>query len=291
MLWRFGQVLLAVTLLLVGAGAGADVPIPPLKQRVTDQTGTLTPEQVAALEAKLAAFEQRKGSQIFVLMVPTTAPESIEQYAIKVADAWKPGRKGVDDGAVLLVAKDDRALRIDTRYGLEGVIPDVVANRIVEDIMVPRFRSGDFYGGIDAGADAMIKLIDGEPLPPPQWRQRPQQGHGLNLQALLAIGFVLVFVVGGMLRSLLGRLPAAGVIGAVAGVIVWFIAASLLAAGVVGIIAFALMLFRGAPGMSSGTGRGWGGGGWGGGGGGGFGGGFGGGGGGMGGGGGASGRW
>jgi uncharacterized protein len=290
MLWRLGRVLLALTLLVAGAAA-ADVPVPPLQQRVTDQTGTLTSEQASALEAKLAAFEQRKGSQIFVLIVPTTQPETIEEFAIKVADAWKPGRKGVDDGALLVVAKDDRTLRIDTRYGLEGVIPDAVANRIVEDIMVPRFRSGDFYGGIDAGVDAMIKLIDGEPLPPPsQWRERPQQGRGIDLQALLAIGLVLVFVVGGVLRALLGRLPAAGVIGAIAGAIVWVMAASLVAAVVVGIIALVLTLVAGTRGIGPRTGRGWGGGGWGSGTGG-FGGGFGGGGGGMGGGGGASGRW
>ncbi len=213
----FARVLLALAL-LAAIAALADVPVPPLRQRVTDLTGTLTSAQVSALEAKLAAFEQRKGSQIFVLIVPSTQPETIEEYAIKVADAWKPGRKGVDDGVLLLVAKDDRALRIDTRYGLEGVIPDAVAKRIVSDIIVPRFRSGDFGGGIDAGVDAMIKLIDGEPLPPPsQWHGQPQQERGVSLQALLAIGFVLIFVVGGVLRAMLGRLPAAGVIGALAG--------------------------------------------------------------------------
>ena len=244
------RVLLLTLALLAAVAALADVAVPPLRQRVNDLTGTLTAEQVAALETKLAAFEQRKGSQIFVLIVPTTQPETIEEYAIKVADAWKPGRKGVDDGVLLVVAKDDRALRIDTRYGLEGVIPDAVAKRIVSDIIVPHLRSGDFNGGIDAGVDAMIKLIDGESLPPPsQRRAPPQQERGFNLQALLAIGFVLVFVVGGVLRAILGRLPAAGVIGVIAGGIVWFLAASLLAAVAVGLVGFMLTLFGGTRGI------------------------------------------
>ena len=135
---------------------------------MTDLTETLTPDQTAKLEQKLAAFEARKGSQIAVLIVPTTQPEAIEQYSIRVAEQWKLGRKGVDDGALLLVAKDDRALRIEVGYGLEGALPDAIAKRIIEDIIVPRFKTGDFYGGIDAGVDAMIKVVDGEPLPPPQ---------------------------------------------------------------------------------------------------------------------------
>ncbi|HYL17525.1 MAG TPA: YgcG family protein, partial [Burkholderiales bacterium] len=149
------------------------VPVPGLKARVTDLTHTLTPEQTAQLEQKLAAFESRKGSQIVVLIVPTTKPEEIEQYSIRVAEQWKVGRKGVDDGAILLVAKDDRALRIEVGYGLEGALPDVTAKRIVSDIIVPHFKTGDFYGGIDAGVDAMIKVVDGEQLPAPTTPQRP----------------------------------------------------------------------------------------------------------------------
>jgi uncharacterized protein len=143
-------------LLLFAALAMAQVAIPPLTARVTDQTATLSPATTAALEASLAAFEARKGSQIAVLIVPTTAPESIEQYALRVAETWKLGRKGVDDGALLLVAKDDRTLRIEVGYGLEGALTDITAKRIVAEIITPRFRDGDFDGGVKAGVERMV---------------------------------------------------------------------------------------------------------------------------------------
>jgi uncharacterized protein len=281
--------LLALLLAVLTSAWGQDfVPVPALKARVTDLAHTLTPDQSAQLEQKLAAFEARKGSQIAVLIVPTTKPEEIEQYSIRVAEQWKVGRKGVDDGAILLVAKDDRALRIEVGYGLEGALPDVTAKRIVSDIIVPHFKTGDFYGGIDAGVDAMIKVVDGEQLPAPPAAQRPFDNiDGGKLHSLFIIGFILVFVVGGILRSALGRLPAAGVMGGILGVIAWFIASSLIAAVVVAIIAFVFTLAGGSSGRG-GLGGGWGGGGWSGGSGGG--GGFSGGGGGFG-GGGASGRW
>jgi uncharacterized protein len=284
---------LFLCLFLAGAWGQDLVPVPVLKARVTDLTGTLTPDQTAQLEQKLAAFEARKGSQVVVLIVPTTKPETIEQFAIKVADAWKPGRKSVDDGALLVVAKDDRTLRIDVRYGLEGALSDIVSKRIIEDSIVPRFKAGDFYGGIDAGVDAIIKVIDGEPLPEPKRKRQPDQFGG-GLQSLFVIGFIAVVVVGGILRAMLGRFPAAGVIGALVGGIGWLLAGTLIAAIVAGVIAFIFTLFGGTSGLGRGGfrrgggfgGGGFGGGGWGGGGGGGFSGG-----GGMGGGGGASGRW
>jgi uncharacterized protein len=195
----------------------------------------------------------------------------------------------VDDGALLLVAKDDRELRIEVGYGLEGALSDLVSNRIVEDIIVPRFRQGDFYGGIQAGVDAMIRVVDGEPLPEPAPRGRTWvRGVGGNLETVLIVGFVLVFVVGGVLRAMFGRMPAAALIAGAAGIIAWIIVSSLVAAGIVGVIAFLLSLVAGTPRMGRGVGRrgGLGGGVWGGGGGGGWGGG----GGGFG-GGGASGRW
>jgi uncharacterized protein len=285
---RLAGLLVLLFAVLTSAWGQDFVPVPALKARVTDLTHTLTPDQTAQLEQKLAAFESRKGSQIVVLIVPTTKPEEIEQYSIRVAEQWKVGRKGVDDGAILLVAKDDRALRIEVGYGLEGALPDVTAKRIVSDIILPHFKTGDFYGGIDAGADAMIKVVDGEQLPAPAKPQRPLSTiDGGKLHSLFIIGFILVFVVGGILRSVVGRLPAAGVMGGILGVIAWFIASSLIAAVVVGMIAFVFTLAGGGAGRG-GFGRGgWSGGsGWSGGGGGGFsggGGGFG--------GGGASGRW
>ncbi len=289
---RSAGLLLCFLVFAVASWAQDLVPVPALKARVTDLTRTLTPEQTAKLEQKLAAFESRKGSQIAVLIVPTTQPEAIEPYSIRAVDQWKLGRKGVDDGALLLVAKDDRALRIEAGYGLEGALPDATANRIIEEIIVPRFKTGDFYGGIDAGVDAMIKVVDGEPLPAPQtqWRS-PSQVNGGNLHSLFIVGMILVFVVGGILRSAVGRLPAAGLIGGVAGVIAWLLVSSVAAAAVAGVIAFIFTLLGGGSGRggyggwTGGSGYG-GGGGFGGGGGGGFsggGGGFG--------GGGASGRW
>ena len=282
--------LLLCFLAVVSASWAQDlIPVPALKARVTDLTRTLAPDQTARLEQKLAAFELRKGSQIAVLIVPTTQPEAIEPYSIRVAEQWKLGRKGADDGALLLVAKDDRALRIEVGQGLEGALPDAAANRIVEDIIVPRFKTGDFYGGIDAGVDAMIKVVDGEPLPPPQtqWRSSSKV-NGSNLHSLFIVGIILVFVVGGILRSVLGRLPAAGLIGGAAGVIAWFLVSSVVAAAVAGVVAFIFTLIGG--GTRGGRYGGWPGGGYGGGGGLGGGGGFSGGGGGFS-GGGASGRW
>jgi uncharacterized protein len=239
--------------------AQSEVPVPRLERRVTDLTGTLSVQEQAALESKLAAFEARKGSQIAVLFVPTTEPETIEEYAIRVAEEWRLGREGVDDGALLLVARDDRALRIEVGYGLEGAMPDAIANRIVEDIVVPRFRLGEFDAGVNAGVNAMIRVIDGEPLPaadpPVSW---PAEGEGLG--GLFVIGFMLVMVVGGVLRALFGRLPAALLTGGLTGAIVWVLVASAVVAGIVGMIAFLFTLMGGMPGQRRGYRRGgWGG--------------------------------
>jgi len=274
-----GALLLA--LLLIGA-AQAEVAVPPPTQRVTDLTATLDAGQTQSLEARLAAFEQQKGAQLAVLIVPTTQPETIEQYGLRVVEAWKLGRKGVDDGVLLLVAKDDRALRIEVGYGLEGALNDATANRIVEEIIVPHFKSGEFYSGIEAGIAAIIKVIEGEPLPPPK---RLSVAAGQDMQSLMFIGFVIVVAVGGMLRAMLGRVPAALLLGGVLGGLAWLLLASALIALLAGLAAFVFVLLGG-------IGRGMGGGGFGGGGGSFGGGGFGGGGGGFGGGGGgASGRW
>lgn len=286
--WR----VLAICFTLVACSPlRAEVAVPPITARVTDLTGTLSTGERTALEATLTAFEQRKGSQIAVLIVPSTAPETVEQYALRVAESWKLGRKGVDDGALLLVAKDDRTLRIEVGYGLEGVIPDAIAKRIVSEIIVPRFRDGDFAGGIRAGIERMIRLVDGEPLPPP-----PAQRDDGATGAWSMLPHILIFAVvgGAILRALFGRFVGASIAGGAAGIISWLVLASLLGGVAIGAIAFLLTLFvslrpgrTGYGGWSSGGG-GWrgGGGGWGGGGGGGFsggGGGFG--------GGGASGRW
>jgi uncharacterized protein len=287
--------------LLGGAWAQDLVPVPPLKGRVTDLTGTLTADQVADLERWLAAFESRKGSQIAVLMVPTTRPEEIAQYAIRVADQWKVGRKKVDDGLIVVVAKNDHKLRIEVGYGLEGVIPDIVARRVIRETIAPHFVDGDFYGGLKAGTDQLMKLVDGEKLPPPPQRGTQQPGQGADLQSLFVILLVVIVVAGGILTKVLGRFFGSAATGGVAGFVALAIAGTMIAAVAAGILAFFLTLllggvggalaggrrggWGGGPWIGGGTGGGWGGGSWGGGGGGwsGGGGGFG--------GGGASGSW
>jgi uncharacterized protein len=285
---------LAVVLgLFVGGHSLAEVPVPPLEARVTDLTATLSDEQRRALEYKLAGFEERKGSQIAVLLVPTTQPETIEQYSMRVAQQWKLGRKGVDDGALLLIAKDDRALRLEVGYGLEGVLPDVTARRIVDEIIVPRFRDGDFSGGIDAGVDAMVKRIEGEPLPAPTWPILPPTSRFDRYGTVLALTIILLLAEHGHLRSMVGRLPAAIIVSGAIGVSIWWVAQTFIGALVVALALFVItLLSRSSTSQDTiwngpyrpGSGLGWGGRP------GGFGGGFGGGGGGFG-GGGFSGRW
>ncbi|MHB9117533.1 MAG: TPM domain-containing protein [Burkholderiales bacterium] len=269
---------LAALLWLLAAGpALAEVAVPPLQARVTDLTGTLSAAQRDSLERKLQAFEAKKGSQIAVLIIPTTQPEAIEAYSIRVVEQWKLGRKGVDDGVLLLVAKDDRALRIEVGYGLEGVVPDAVAKRIVSEIIVPKFREGDYPGGIEAGVDRLIRVIDGEPLPPPKRAARPT-----NWEASLPVMFATVLIVGGILRALLGRLAGAVAASVVTGVGFGLLTGSLLGSLAVALVAFFFTLAGGGGRGFGGIGGGYGGGS--------SGGGFGGGGGGFG-GGGASGRW
>jgi uncharacterized protein len=279
----------ALLVLLLAVSAWAQVAVPPLKGRVTDLTGTLKPEQVASLEQLLRSFEARKGSQIAVLIVPTTAPETVEQYALRVGEQWKIGRKKIDDGAILVVAKDDRALRIEVGYGLEGALNDATASRIIREVIVPRFREGDFFGGISAGVDRMIRVIDGEPLPAPA-KAAPPVGDGV-LQ-ILPVLLILALVAGAILRRLFGRFAGSAATGGVVGGLAWLLAGTLAIALLAGIVAFFFTLVGGVGGSGRRYYGGFPGGGWGGGGGfgGGGGGGFSGGGGSFG-GGGASGRW
>lgn len=247
--------LLIAALLLVPMLVLADVAVPPLKARVTDLTGTLDAAQKSALEQKLAAFEAKKGAQVAVLMLPTTQPETIEQYAVRVEETWKLGRKGVDDGVLLVIAKEDRKLRIEVGYGLEGVLPDAVAKRIIADDIAPRFKQGDFYGGVTAGVERITRVIDGEALPPPKAAPAQQRG-GDNWNNLFVIGFVVVFVVGGILRAIFGRFIGAGIISVVVGIIAWSIAGVVLIALIAAIIAFIFAVANGGSGggFSSGGG-------------------------------------
>jgi uncharacterized protein len=287
--------LTAVTGVALAWEAGSDglMPIPALKQRVTDLTSTLGAGDVAALDAKLAAWEQQTGNQLAVLIVPTTKPEPIEAYSIRVADAWKIGRKGQDNGAMLVVAKDDRKLRIEVGYGFEGSLTDATARRIIGDTIAPRLRENQFAQGINAGVDQIIDVVNkGEPLAAkPVAKKQGPSGGGIPFEMLFIVLFVVVPVIGGILTRIfgkaLGSMVGAGVVGAAA----WVVAGSLLIAIIAAVVGFLVILFMGAGGGLARRGGGvWlpGGGGWGGGGGGG--GGFSGGGGGFG-GGGASGGW
>lgn len=209
-------VLLTLLSALVGANAQDLQPVPPLSARVTDLTATLAASDIASIDARLAALERRKGAQIAVLMIATTAPETIEQYATRVFDRWKLGRRNVDDGVLVVIAKDDRRVRIEVAYGLEGAIPDAAAKRIAHDYMSPRFREGDFGGGLDAGTGALIALIDDEPLPPVTrrgeaapmaWWNPLYFAIGLLFGGLSAVLTLLLFTRPRIYRTLLGRLP------------------------------------------------------------------------------------
>jgi uncharacterized protein len=274
------------------ANAQALQAIPKLESRVTDLTGTLTAGQQAELEQKLADFEARKGAQIAVLLVASTQPEEIEQYSIRVVEAWKLGRKKVDDGALLIIAKNDHSLRIENGYGLEGVLTDAASNRIIQDTMVPLLKQGQYFAAISAGVDQIMRLVDGESLPAPDRTWQNRRAQHWNMLPFAIFGFL---VLSNVLCAVFGRTLGATLSAGATGLLVFLLTQTLalaLGAGVVALLA-ALFLGLSGGGWSSGGGLGgWGGGlgGFGGFGGGGGSGGFGGGGGGFG-GGGASGRW
>ncbi len=227
--WALGWACLAV----------AQLPVPALRGHVTDLTATLSEEQRAALEQTLTAFEARKGSQLAVLLVPSTAPEAIEQFAIRVAEKWKLGRQRVDDGAILVVAKDDRAVRIEVGYGLEGALNDLTSKRIVDEAILPRFKAQDFNGGISAGLGQMMRVVDGEPLPEPG--NAPARGPG-GVQPYLPLLFIVALAVGGVLRATLGKLLGSVVTGGVVGVVAWFVVGALSLAVGAGVIALFVTL-------------------------------------------------
>jgi len=252
-------VLGAAAFFLAAASWAADpTPVPKLAARVTDLTGSLTTPERSALEAKLRDFETRKGSQVAVLMVPI-GTETIEEFAGRVTDEWKLGRKGVDDGALLLVAKQERKIRIQTGRGTQGTLTDALSKRIVSDIVAPHFRNGDFAGGVDAGVDAIMKAIEGEALPLPSARPRAKVGTMSSYSDLLFLGFFLVPVAGMFLRGILGRFLGATATSGVTGVAAWLVLGSLGVGVAAAVIAFLFTLFTGS-GLARGVTRGgWGG--------------------------------
>lgn len=248
------------------------VPVPPLTGHVVDLTHTLTEDQQREIELSLAAFETRKGSQLAVLLVPTTQPETIEQYALRVAEQWKLGRRQIDDGAILVVAKNDRTLRIEVGYGLEGALNDATSKRIIEEVITPQFRQQKFALGISEGVQRMMGIVDGEALP--AIRTQASSDPWNQLAWIISAGAVLGFV----LRAVLGRFPGAVMTAAIVGALSWFLlgvlSLALIAGGItllttwVGIAGLLRARFggRGGPGGGPGGGFRGGGGGFGGGG-------------------------
>ena len=249
----------------------AEVAVPPLTGRIVDRTGTLSPDEIARQSQRLKDLETRKGSQIAVLIVPTTQPETIEQYSIRVAEAWKIGRRKIDDGALMVVAKNDHKLRIEVGYGLEGALTDVTARRIIDEVIVPRFKTGDFEGGIAAGLTRIIGVIDGEPLPVPQ----PEASHEIDAGWLDLVfspfGLLAYAAIATMMRGLLGRLLGSTATAGVIAGFTWYILGSLAVSGVLGVAAFVITMFADSiltasleggrngrrSGRESGGGKGW----------------------------------
>lgn len=258
-------ILLAGSALLAGAQELQGVPA--LKARVTDLSGTLSAEQQQALESRLLAFEREKGAQIAVLLLPSTKPEAIEQYAIRVAEQWKLGRKGIDDGVLLLIAKQDRKLRIEVGYGLEGALNDATAKRIIAETITPLFKDGRFYEGIEAGVGRIIGVVNGEPLPE-TWHvsEREASGpstadsslfdSGFGLIEFLLIGLVILSFAGKILRTVFGRLAGSAIAGFIGWTLALFFVSTMLIAIIVGIAVFVFSLMAGG-GRSSALGSGW----------------------------------
>jgi uncharacterized protein len=243
-----------VALMLCWAFAAmADVAVPPLTGRVVDTTATLSSSDIASLERTLRDFEAKKGSQVAVLIVPTTQPETIEQYSLRVAEAWKIGRKKIDDGAILVIAKNDRKLRIEVGYGLEGALTDVTAKRIIDEVITPKFRSGDFAGGVSDGVNRILRVVDGEPLPAPA--QRPQQNPGFE-DLFNPFLIFAALIAGGIFRGIFGRLFGSLATGGLVAGYLWFIAASLALSAIGGAIAFLVTMLSDAMTSSGGPGRG-----------------------------------
>jgi uncharacterized protein len=251
--WLAASLLAWLAAGLAPAWAQDVLPVPALTARVIDQTGTLSATQREALEAKLAAFEQASGPQIVVLMVPTTQPEDISSYAYRVADTWKIGRRDVGDGLLIVVAKNDRRMRIEVAKALEGAVPDLAARQIIDRRIGPAFRAGDFAAGLDAGIDALMARIKGEGLPQPQ--QRPSGAQDGSWQELLMFFFIAVPVIGGILTKMLGRKAGAALTAGGAGAAAWLVSASVAIGVAAGVLSLLLVGVLGVGALRQGLGR------------------------------------
>lgn len=259
-LTKASLVMLFATLLMASKMAVAALAeIPDLSARVTDITQTLSLEQKAALESKLQAFEQKKGSQIAVLIVPTTQPEDIAQYSIRVVEKWKLGREKSDDGLLVLLATEDHKMRIEVGYGLEGAIPDLTAKRVINEVMAPKFKQGDFAGGLNDGVDKLIGLVDGEPLPAPETTTSNDLDIGNLLPILLFGGLISGLILRSMFGTFFGSMLNGGLIGG----ILFMLGLAIFGSAILGVIAFFITMMlgsRGINGYQRGYGTGYGGG-------------------------------
>lgn len=241
---RCGLSLLLFACLAGAAFAQSLLPVPALTARVMDHTGTLSTVQLSQLEDKLAAFEQAQGSQIVILLVPSTQPEDIAAYANRVFNTWKPGRAGLGDGLLIVVAKQDRKIRIEVARALEGAIPDLAAKQVIDDVLTPHFRQGDFAGGLDQAADRLMALIRGEGLPTPA----PRQGDGgvqwMDLGVLL---FIVLPVLGSLTRRILGHKLGTLATGGAIAALTFAFTASLAIAAVAALLAMLLTFLAGTP--------------------------------------------
>ena len=264
--------LLLAAFALGGAARAQDVlPVPALSGRVIDQTGTLAAADVQALTDQLASIEQARGSQIVVLIVASTQPEDIAAYAQRVADTWKIGRRAVGDGVLVVVAKNDRRVRIEVAKALEGAIPDLAASRIIGETITPAFKAGDFAGGLKAGVARLDARIAGEDLPAPE-RKAGGRGDGFDWQDLAVFLFVGAPIVGAVLTAVLGRKLGALATGGAIGTLGWWLTASLVVGTLAAVVALVLVAVlgvgsragigrgRGGPIVWGGHGSGWGGG-------------------------------
>ena len=254
---------LAAALAAHAADPTDPIAVPKLTAHVVDQTGTLTGAERDALEAKLAGFEQARGSQVAVLIVPTLGTETIEEFAGRVTDAWQLGRKGVDDGVLLAIAKQQRKIRVHTGRGVQGTLTDALSKRIAADVIAPRFRNGDFAGGINDGVDAIMKAIEGESLPLPEAKRAPSTGRVDTFSSIgnfLILGFFLVPVAGMILRGMFGRFLGAGATAGVTGFAAWMFFGSIAIVAGAAVLAFLFTLLSNLRMSPGGRRGGWGGG-------------------------------
>lgn len=207
---------------------------------MTDRSSILTPQQKQALEEKLRALDREKGSQVVLLILPTTAPEAIEQYAVRFFEENKIGRKGVDDGLLLLVALEDRRMRIEVGYGLEGAVSDILSKRIIDSIITPAFRKGEYYQGIDAGLDALIKLIKNEPLP----EITAQDSFDGDFVTILFLPILIGLSVHIELRKIIGNFPSSLLFSLLSGGFVYLFSTAGVGA-IISIITFFVFLLSG----------------------------------------------